>query len=72
MLDEMGGNFNFDNDTENIFIEKLIKQLNKKEVLLPDGNMVTNLEAIIDGLIGKAIDGDVTICKLIRDLLNNK
>lgn len=42
------------------------------EVELPDGTMISNIDAIIDNLIGKALDGDIAICKLIRDLLNNR
>ena len=57
---------------ENIFVEKLIKHLNEKEVELPDGNRISNMDGIIDSLIGKALDGDVTVVKLIRDLLNNR
>lgn len=57
---------------QNIFVEKLLKHLNKVEVELSDGSMVSNIDGIIDNLIGKALDGDIAICKLIRDLLNNK
>lgn len=57
---------------KNIFVEKLIKHLNMLEVELPDGTMISNIDAIIDNLIGKALDGDIAICKLIRDLLNNR
>lgn len=57
---------------ENIFVEKLIKHLNEKEVELPDGTRISNMDGIIDSLIGKALDGDVSVIKLIRDLLNNR
>lgn len=57
---------------ENIFVEKLIKHLNEKEVELPDGSRISNMDGIIDSLIGKALDGDVSVIKLIRDLLNNR
>lgn len=57
---------------QNIFIEKLLKHLNKQEVELSDGSTVSNMDAIIENLVGKAIDGDIAIIKLIRDLLNNK
>ena len=59
-------------EQKNIFVEKLIKHLNLLEVELPDGTMISNIDAIIDNLIGKALDGDIAICKLIRDLLNNR
>lgn len=57
---------------ENIFVEKLIKHLNEKEAELPDGSRISNMDGIIDSLIGKALDGDVSVIKLIRDLLNNR
>lgn len=57
---------------ENIFVEKLIKHLNEKEVELPDRSRISNMDGIIDSLIGKALDGDVSVVKLIRDLLNNR
>lgn len=57
---------------ENIFVEKLIKHLNEKEVELPDGSRISNMDGIIDSLIGKALDGDIAVIKLIRDLLNNR
>lgn len=57
---------------ENIFVEKLIKHLNEKEVELSDGSRISNMDGIIDSLIGKALDGDVAVIKLIRDLLNNR
>ena len=59
-------------EQQNLFVEKLIKHLNELEVELPDGTMVSNIDGIIDNLIGKALDGDIAICKLIRDLLNNR
>ena len=59
-------------EQKNIFVEKLIKHLNMLEVELPDGTMISNIDAIIDNLIGKALDGNIAICKLIRDLLNNR
>ena len=59
-------------EQKNLFVEKLIKHLNMLEVELPDGTMISNIDAIIDNLIGKALDGDIAICKLIRDLLNNR
>lgn len=59
-------------EQQNLFVEKLIKHLNELEVELPDGTMVSNMDGIIDNLIGKALDGDIVICKLIRDLLNNR
>ena len=57
---------------QNAFIEKLLRHLNKQEVELPNGSMVSNMDAIIENLVDKAIDGDIAIIKLIRDLLNNK
>lgn len=57
---------------QNIFVEKLLKHLNKQEVELPDGSTVSNMDAIIEKLVDKAIDGDIAIIKLIRDLLNSR
>lgn len=57
---------------QNIFVEKLLKHLNKQEVELSDGSTVSNMDAIIENLVDKAIDGDIVIVKLIRDLLNNR
>ena len=47
------------------------KALDTKEVELADGTVVSNMDAIIDNLIGKAIDGDKESIKLIKDLTNN-
>lgn len=57
---------------QNVFIEKLLKHLNKQEVELPDGSTVSNMDAIIENLVDKAVDGDIAIIKLIRDLLNGR
>lgn len=59
-------------EVENKFVEKLRKALDTKEVELADGTVVSNMDAIIDNLIGKAIDGDKESIKLIKDLTNNK
>lgn len=58
-------------EVENKFVEKLRKALDTKEVELADGTVVSNMDAIIDNLIGKAIDGDKESIKLIKDLTNN-
>lgn len=58
-------------EVENKFVEKLRKALDTKEVELADGTVVSNMDAIIDNLIGKAIDGDKESIKLIKDLINN-
>ena len=58
-------------EVENKFVEKLRKALDTKEVELADGTIVSNMDAIIDNLIGKAIDGDKESIKLIKDLINN-
>jgi fructose-1,6-bisphosphatase/inositol monophosphatase family enzyme len=54
--------------TENLFIKKLQKALSKQEVTLTDGSVVSNMDAIIDNLIGKAINGDRDSIKLIKEL----
>lgn len=58
-------------EVENKFVEKLRKALDTKEVELADGTVVSNMDAIIDNLIGKAIDGDKESIKLIKDLTND-
>ena len=58
-------------EVENKFVERLRKALDTKEVELKDGTVVSNMDAIIDNLIGKAIDGDKESIKLIKDLTNN-
>lgn len=58
-------------EVQNKFVEKLRKALDTKEVELADGTIVSNMDAIIDNLIGKAIDGDKESIKLIKDLINN-
>ena len=58
-------------EVENKFVERLRKALDTKEVELEDGTVVSNMDAIIDNLIGKAIDGDKESIKLIKDLTNN-
>lgn len=58
-------------EVENKFVEKLRKALDTKEVELADGTVVSNMDAIIDNLIGRAIDGDKESIKLIKDLTNN-
>lgn len=72
LKNRFGKQFQKEKEQKNIFVEKLIKHLNMLEVELPDGTMISNIDAIIDNLIGKALDGDIAICKLIRDLLNNR
>lgn len=57
---------------KNLFVEKLREHLHLTEVELPDGTMISNIDGIIDNLIGKALDGDIAVCKLIRDLLNDR
>lgn len=58
-------------EVENKFVEKLRKALDTKEVELADGTVVSNMDAIIDNLIGRAIVGDKESIKLIKDLTNN-
>lgn len=63
---------NSEEDEKNLFVKKLEEHLHLTEVELSDGSMVSNIDGIIDNLIGRALDGDIAICKLIRDLLNNR
>lgn len=57
---------------ENKFVDRLVKALNAKEVELDDGTIISNMDAIIQNLIDKAIDGDRESVKLIRDLVNGR
>ena len=53
---------------ESEFTKRLQKALATKEVKLADGSMVSNMDAIIDSLIGRAIEGDKESIRLIKDL----
>jgi len=52
--------------------EQMKKELAKMEYLLEDGSTVSNLEGICQGLIGRALDGDLQVVNLISDLIGGK
>jgi hypothetical protein len=60
----------FDNDSA------LSKQMNielaKKECKLEDGSTVSNLEGICQGLIGRALNGDLNAVNMISELIDGK
>jgi hypothetical protein len=47
-------------------------ELAKSECELEDGSMVTNLEGICQKLIGRALEGDLNVVKVISDLISGK
>jgi len=59
-------------DNASALAEQLRKELAKTECQLEDGSMVTNLEGICQRLIGRALDGDLTVIQLIADLADGK
>jgi len=60
----------FDNDSA--LAEQMKKELAKKECKLEDGSTVTNLEGICQGLIGRALDGDLNAVNVISELIGGK
>ena len=52
--------------------EQLETELMKQEYKLEDGSMVTNIEGICQGLIDRALDGDLSVIHLISELLTGK
>ena len=55
---------------DNKVAEQMKTELEKKEYVLADGSTVTNLEGICQGLIGRALDGDLNAAKLISELVS--
>jgi len=52
--------------------EQMKIELAKAEYQLSDGSTVTNLEGICQGLIGRALDGDLKVIELIAELTGKK
>ena len=52
--------------------EQMKAELAKKEYQLEDGSTVSNLEGICQALIGRALDGDLQVVRLISDLINGQ
>ena len=59
-------------DTESALAETLKRELAKVEYKLEDGSVVANIEGICQGLIGRALDGDLQVVNLISELLSGK
>jgi len=59
------------NDTS-VLAEQMKIELSKAEYQLADGKTVTNLEGICQGLIGRALDGDLRVVELIAELTGKK
>jgi len=59
-------------DNESALAEQMKKELAKTEYKLADGSIVTNLEGICQGLIGRALEGDLNVVKVISDLISGK
>ena len=59
-------------DTTSALAEQMRKELEKVEYELEDGKMVSNLEAICQTLISRALDGDLQVIGLIAELTGGK
>jgi len=59
-------------DSASVLAEQMKKELAKQEYQLTDGTTVTNIEGICQGLIGRALDGDLNVIQLIADLTGGK
>ena len=57
---------------DSVLAEQMKKELAKQEYQLTDGTTVTNIEGICQGLIGRALDGDLNVIQLIADLTGGK
>ena len=62
----------FDNDSMSLLGEVMRKELAKEEFELEDGKIITNLEAICQNIIGRAIDGDLSAVNLINELMGKR
>ena len=59
-------------DETSVLAEQMKKELSKVEYKLADGSTVSNLEGICQGLIGRALDGDLNVIELIAELTGGK
>ena len=66
------GNYMAMFDNSSALAEQMRIELAKTECELEDGSMVSNLEGICQKLIGRAMDGDLTVIQLIADLADGK
>jgi hypothetical protein len=59
-------------ENTSVLAEQMKKELSKVEYQLDDGSTVSNLEGICQGLIGRALDGDLNVIELISELVSGK
>ena len=59
-------------DNNSAIAEQMKLELAKQEYKLADGSTVTNLEVICQGLIGRALDGDLQVVNLISELVSGR
>jgi len=59
-------------DNNSALAGQMNKELAKVEYELADGSTVSNLEGICQGLIGRALDGDLNVIELIAELTGGK
>ena len=59
-------------DSSSAIAEQMKIELAKQEYKLADGSTVTNLEGICQGLIGRALDGDLQVVNLISEIVSGK
>ena len=52
--------------------EQMRIELEKQECKLEDGSMVSNLQGIAQGLIGRALNGDMNAIQFITELTGGK
>ena len=59
-------------ENQSVLAEQMKKELAKVEYQLEDGSTVSNLEAVCQRLIGRALDGDLQVVELIAELTGGK
>ena len=62
----------FEDSSSSALAEAMKIELAKVEYQQEDGKMITNLEAICQNIIGRAIDGDLSAVNLINELMGKK
>ena len=59
-------------ENTSVLAEQMKKELGKVEYELQDGSTVSNLEGICQGLIGRALNGDLSAIEFIIELTEGK
>jgi len=59
-------------ENTSVLAEQMKKELGKVEYELQDGSTVSNLEGICQGLIGRALNGDLSAIEFIFELEGKK